>query len=121
MLHSLLAFLGAAIIVAMVPGPSTVMILRQSVRSGRRAGLATILGNETGILLWGLSAAFGLSVLLAVVWALVDMVWYGGIVWLVAKIKRAFERPVVRRRLEQISGVVLVALGIRLAAETRQR
>src|SRR5918999_104270 len=65
MLHSLLAFLGAAIIVAMVPGPSTVMIGRQSVRSGRRAGLATILGNETGILLWGLAAAFGISALLA--------------------------------------------------------
>jgi hypothetical protein len=30
-----------------------------------------------------------------------------------------FERPAVRRRLEQISGVVLVGLGIRLAAESR--
>src|SRR5919198_3067457 len=64
MLQSLLAFAGAAVVVAMVPGPSTVMIMRQAVRSGRRAGFATILGNETGVLLWGLAAAFGLSALL---------------------------------------------------------
>lgn len=62
--HSLIAFVGAAIVVAMVPGPSTVMILRQAARSGRRAGVATILGNETGVLAWGLAAAFGLSAVL---------------------------------------------------------
>jgi threonine/homoserine/homoserine lactone efflux protein len=209
MLQSLIAFVGAAIIVAMVPGPSLVMIMRQAVRSGRRAGFATILGNETGIFLWGLAAAFGLSALLiasevaydmmriigagvliyfgvkalwqvrkgvpaaaegtagtpsgslwrcyrlgvltnlanpkagvfavsflpqfvpdgapvfatlvlfSVIWTLVDLAWYSAVVWLVARIKRVFERPAVRRRLEQISGVVLVALGIRIAAESR--
>jgi threonine/homoserine/homoserine lactone efflux protein len=206
--QSLIAFVGAAVIVAMVPGPSTVMILRQAVRSGRRAGIATIVGNETGVLLWGLAAAFGLSALLlasrvaydglriagaviliyfgvkslwqvrrggphetaddtppsrslghsyrmglmtvfanpkagvfalsflpqfvpdgapvpaalvlfSVLWALIDLIWYVGIVCLVGAAKRIFERPAVRRRLEQASGIVLVGLGIRLAAESR--
>ncbi|MGK5559171.1 LysE family translocator, partial [Actinomadura kijaniata] len=49
----------------MAPGPSTVVIMRESVRSGRRAGLATTLGNEAGVLAWGLAAAVGLSALLA--------------------------------------------------------
>src|ERR671930_2432872 len=62
--HSMLAFLGAAVVVAMIPGPSTVVIMRQAATSGRRAGAATILGNETGVLAWGLAAAFGLSALL---------------------------------------------------------
>src|SRR5882757_5380045 len=64
MLQSLIAFAGAAVIIALVPGPSTVMILRQSVREGRRAGVASVLGNEVGVLAWGLAAAFGLSALL---------------------------------------------------------
>ncbi|MFC5746537.1 LysE family translocator [Actinomadura rugatobispora] len=65
MLESLIAFTGAAVLIAMVPGPSTVVIMRSSVLSGRRAGLAAVLGNETGVLLWGLAAALGLSALLA--------------------------------------------------------
>ena len=32
--------------------------------SGRRAGVVTMLGNEAGVLAWGLAAAFGLSALL---------------------------------------------------------
>jgi threonine/homoserine/homoserine lactone efflux protein len=60
----LLAFAGACVLVAMVPGVSTAIILRQTLRAGRGSGLAATLGNETGILLWGLAAAFGLSALL---------------------------------------------------------
>lgn len=208
MSESLIAFIGAAVLIALAPGPSTVMILRQSV-SSRRAGAVTVLGNETGVLLWGLAAAFGLSALLvasrvaydgmrlvgagvlvyfgvralwqvrrrpgeqvatgsvevggslwrsyrlgvltnlanpkagvfavsflpqfvpdgapvlatlvlfSVLWALIDSVWYLGIVWLVGRVREVIERPSVRRRLEQVSGVVLVGLGIRLATETR--
>lgn len=213
MVECLLAFAGAAVLIAMAPGPSIVVIMRASVRSGRRAGLATVLGNETGVLAWGVAAAVGLSALLAasrlaydglriagavvlvwfgvralwharrgaphdggvdlvegaegdgpsgwrwyrlglvtnfanpkagvfavsflpqfvpdgwpvpvvlvgfsVLWALIDLVWYAVVVWLVGAAKRVLGRPVVRRRLDQVSGVVLVGLGVRLAAETR--
>jgi threonine/homoserine/homoserine lactone efflux protein len=53
----------------------------------------------------------------AVLWALIDLVWYSIIVWTVDAARRVFDRPGVRRRLEQVSGVVLVGLGVRLAAE----
>ncbi|MES9543822.1 MULTISPECIES: LysE family translocator [unclassified Actinomadura] len=222
MLESLLAFAGAAVLIAMAPGPSTVVIMRQSMRS-RRSGLVTVLGNETGVLLWGVAAAVGLSALLAasrlayeglriagavvlvwfgvralwharrggpaaagsdagseaagsqvagpvagevpgsgwrcyrlglvtnfanpkagvfavsflpqfvpegwpvaavlvgfsVLWALIDLVWYTVVVWLVGAARRVLGRPGVRRRLDQVSGVVLVGLGVRLAAEAR--
>jgi threonine/homoserine/homoserine lactone efflux protein len=188
------------------------MILRQSMGSGRRAGAATVLGNETGVLLWGLAAAFGVSalllasrlaydtmrivgagvlvylglrtlwqarrghrtaegrpaaeearqrgslwrcyrlgvltnvanpkagvfavsflpqfvpegapvfamlMLLSLMWVLIDAVWYFGVLWLSDRAKRVFERPSARRGLERVSGVVLVGLGIRLAAESR--
>ncbi|MGW4960866.1 LysE family translocator [Nonomuraea sp. NPDC004186] len=203
----LLAFVGACVLVAMAPGVSTAIILRQTLRAGRGSGMAATLGNETGILLWGLAAAFGLSALLvasqlaydvmrvagavvlvvmgaqalwqarkgapatevegqvvpglrgpylaglgtclanpkaavfamsflpqfvapgqnvpvtlatlAVVWVLVDLAWYGLLIWTVAKAKAVLGRPAVRRRLEQISGVVLIGLGVRLAVESR--
>ncbi|MGW4568473.1 LysE family translocator, partial [Streptomyces sp. NPDC004561] len=56
---SVVAFIGAAFLIAMVPGP-----LRRAVVNGRRTGMATVLGNECGVLLWGLAAAFDLSALL---------------------------------------------------------
>ncbi|WP_026411195.1 LysE family translocator [Actinomadura oligospora] len=64
MVNELVAFLGAAFLIAMVPGPSTVVIVQRAAREGRRAGMATVLGNETGVLAWGLAAALGLSALL---------------------------------------------------------
>lgn len=85
MLESVAAFAGAAVLIAMAPGPSTVVIMRESMRS-RRAGLATVLGNEAGVLAWGLAAAVGLSALLAAsrlaydglrVAGAVVLVWFG--------------------------------------------
>ncbi|WP_308198744.1 LysE family translocator [Actinomadura litoris] len=231
-----MAFAGAAVLIAVAPGPSTVVIMRESARSGRRAGMAAVLGNEAGVLAWGLAAAAGLSALLvasrlaydglrvvgagvlvwfgvralwrarrgasapepgggtaldtalgtgpnagagtgadgvaagapdgaprggwrcfrlglvtnaanpkagvfavsflpqfvpegwpvpvalavlSVLWVAIDLAWYTGVVWLVGSARRLVGRPAVRRRLEQVSGVVLVGLGLRLAAETR--
>jgi threonine/homoserine/homoserine lactone efflux protein len=55
--------------------------------------------------------------LLSVIWALMDSVWYLLLAWLAGQVRDVFSRPSVRRRLEQVSGVALVALGVRLAVE----
>lgn len=60
----LLAFLGACTLIAASPGPSTVLIIKESLRS-RRSGFLTVLGNETGVFVWGVVAALGLTALLA--------------------------------------------------------
>ncbi|MDQ0407920.1 LysE family translocator [Streptomyces sp. NBC_01723] len=207
MMTSVVAFVGAAFLVAMVPGPSTVVILRRAVVNGRRTGMATVLGNECGVLLWGLAAAFGLSALLlasqvaydvirivgaavlvwmgaralwqarragqpdqgpaetaavplrraywqglvtnfanpkagvfavsflpqfvphgapvlptllafSVIWAVVDLIWYLPLVWLAGRVGGVLQRHSVRRRMEQVSGALLVGLGVRLATES---
>jgi threonine/homoserine/homoserine lactone efflux protein len=64
MITNLFAFAGAAAILAVVPGPSTAVILRRSLMSGRRSGVAAVIGDDTGALIWGVAAAFGLSALL---------------------------------------------------------
>ncbi|MGP3984807.1 LysE family translocator [Streptomyces sp. KR80] len=207
MLSTLLAFLGACLLIAASPGPSTVLIIRQSLQS-RRAGFLTVLGNETGVFIWGVVAAFGLTALLAAsqvaydvmrvvgavvligfgvqairsarrghgagaadgpareaqvpswrayragllmnlanpkcavfamsflpqfvpagapelptmvalaaLWAVFEIGYYGLYVWFVGRMKKLFDRAAVRRRLEQVSGGVLVALGVRMALE----
>jgi threonine/homoserine/homoserine lactone efflux protein len=54
-----------------------------------------------------------------VVWAVVDMVWYGLLIWLVGRARAVADRPAMRRRLEQVSGAVLIGLGLRVAAKSR--
>ncbi|MFF5496901.1 LysE family translocator [Streptomyces aquilus] len=207
---TLIAFLGACTLVAASPGPSTVLIIKQSLHS-RRSGFLTVLGNETGVFVWGLVAAFGLTALLtasevaydvmrvvgavvlvafgvqalrqarrgraegaeetadgwtgggkngwaayrgglllnlanpkaavfamsflpqfvpagaphlptmaglAALWAVYEVGYYGLYVWFVGRMRAVLSRAGVRRRLEQISGGVLLLLGVRLALES---
>jgi threonine/homoserine/homoserine lactone efflux protein len=208
MLSTLLAFLGACTLIAASPGPSTVLIIKQSLHS-RRSGFLTVLGNETGVFVWGVAAAFGLTALLtasqvaydvmrivgagvlvyfgvhalrqarrmrrtgeaaevwqdversgwsayraglllnlanpkaavfalsflpqfvpegaphlpamvglAAVWAVFEIGYYGLYVWFVGRMKTFLSRAGVRRRLEQVSGGVLLLLGARMALES---
>ncbi|WP_454790599.1 LysE family translocator [Mycolicibacterium lutetiense] len=88
------AFLVAAVILAALPGPATVLFLHRSVRDGRTAGLAAVVGNEIGICGWTLAGGGGLSMLLTanrmlslalhVVGAAV-LVWLGISAWRSAK------------------------------------
>ncbi|TDD33155.1 LysE family translocator [Actinomadura sp. KC06] len=210
MLDGLAAFAAASLLVSMAPGPTTVVIMRQSVRFGRPAGTAAVLGNETGWLLWSVTAALGLSavllasrlaydvmriagavvlvclgarmlwrarrgtvvrsgddvavqpgpswwrsyrlglmtnlanpkaavfavsflpqfvpagasvpatlLLLALASTLIDLGWYIAIVSLITRAKRFLQRPAIRRRLEYLSGTVLIGLALRLATEAR--
>jgi threonine/homoserine/homoserine lactone efflux protein len=61
----ILGFLGAVVVLVIVPGPNTMLILAQSAAGGRSAGLATVLGVETGTQIHVLAAASGLSAVLA--------------------------------------------------------
>ncbi|MFE9022861.1 LysE family translocator [Streptomyces sp. NPDC007808] len=206
---TLLAFLGACTLVAASPGPSTVLIIKQSLHS-RRSGFLTVLGNETGVFVWGVLAAFGLTALLtasqvaydvmrfvgavvlvgfgvqalrqarrakrdggsddvaregthksgwasyrgglllnlanpkaavfamsflpqfvpegaphlptmvglAALWAVYEVGYYGLYVWFVGRMKNVLSRAGVRRRLEQVSGGVMLLLGVRMALES---
>ncbi|MFE5199646.1 LysE family translocator, partial [Streptomyces sp. NPDC056601] len=53
----------------------------------------------------------------SVIWAVVDLVWYLPLVWLAGRVRSALQRPSIRRRMEQVSGAVLICLGLRLAVE----
>lgn len=64
MISSLLTFAVAGALVVLIPGPDTLVVLRSVVLSGRREAARTSLGVLTGLLVWMLAAALGLTALL---------------------------------------------------------
>jgi threonine/homoserine/homoserine lactone efflux protein len=64
-INQLLVVFTAYVIAAGSPGPSTLRIMGVAMNHGRRAGLALAAGVISGSLVWGLSAATGVSALLA--------------------------------------------------------
>ena len=62
---ALLTFLAAATLIIVAPGPDSLLVTRNVFRRGRRGGFVTAAGTVTGLALWSVAAALGLSALLA--------------------------------------------------------
>jgi threonine/homoserine/homoserine lactone efflux protein len=77
-------FVGAAMLLLVVPGPSVLYIVTQSISHGRRAGVASVAGITTGTLVHIVAATVGLSALLASSALAFDVVKYLGAAYLIA-------------------------------------
>src|SRR5215469_7438982 len=66
MITALPAFALASTLLILAPGPDSLLVLRNTIRHGRRAGWVTAGGTLSGLLAWAAAAAFGLSALLRV-------------------------------------------------------
>ncbi|MER6169890.1 LysE family translocator [Streptosporangium sp. NPDC001681] len=62
---------------------------------------------------------FATTALLAVLQVVIEIVLYLALAAVVGRAGAWFRRPVIRRRLDAVSGTVLVALGLRVAVEGR--
>jgi threonine/homoserine/homoserine lactone efflux protein len=76
-------FVGAALLLLVVPGPSVLYVVTQSVSHGRRAGIASVAGITTGTLVHIAAATVGLSALLASSALAFDVVKYLGAAYLI--------------------------------------
>jgi threonine/homoserine/homoserine lactone efflux protein len=82
-IHDLPAFLVASFLLWITPGPDTMFILARSIASGPRAGVLSVLGISTGILVHTCFAAFGLSALLATSALAFGLVKFAGALYLI--------------------------------------
>ena len=64
MLLSVATFTLAAILIVLLPGPDTMVVLRNLVRGGRPTAFRTVLGVLSGLTVWVVTAALGLSAVL---------------------------------------------------------
>jgi threonine/homoserine/homoserine lactone efflux protein len=95
-------FVPAALLLLVVPGPAVLYIVTQSVSRGRRAGLVSMLGVQTGGLVHVAAAAVGLSALLASSAVAFSVVKYAGAAYLVfLGIRRLLERDEARVELRE--------------------
>src|SRR5262249_26449874 len=60
-------------------------------------------------------------IVLATIQVILDTAWCAGLVLLAGRARASLSRVAVRRRIERTLGMLLIALGVELAADTRQR
>lgn len=202
-----LSFVLTSFLMVLTPGPSSAMMIDQSLHHGRGAGMAAVIGNITGSVMWMTASVLGLTalirtsetaflvlkiagavylcwmgvraliksrslrteqvatpeiqngpangvlaaayrggllanvtnpkvgmvylvlfpqfmpvggndllnaVVLAVVQLMITVGWYSTVVFAVDLIRRGLSKPVVKMRIAQVSGLVFVALGVKM-------
>ena len=60
-LHVIPAFAFTVLVIVAVPGQGVAMVLRQSILSGKQAAFYSVMGNSTGLVIWGILSSVGLS------------------------------------------------------------
>jgi RhtB (resistance to homoserine/threonine) family protein len=89
------AFVAVAAIVIIAPGPDTVIVTKNALLHGRRAGLASAVGVNLGLSTWTVAAAFGLAALVresAVAFTVIKLLGAAYLVWLGLSALRAARR-----------------------------
>ena len=120
---SLGAFLIAAVVLAITPGPSITYVVARTVAAGRAEGLASCIGTGIGGLMHVLAAALGLSqlVLLGSVCVVLNTLADVAAVFAAQKLLSSGPARAARARLlTRASGVTMMGLGAFLALAQRE-
>src|SRR5688500_12014431 len=80
---TLLAYLAAAAVLVLIPGPGTAWIVAQAAAGGTSRGVRAALGLETATLIHALAAGLGLSAVLATSALAFELLKYAGAAYLV--------------------------------------
>jgi threonine/homoserine/homoserine lactone efflux protein len=92
---ALLGFALASTLVILAPGPDSMLVMRNTMRGGRRSGWVTACGTLSGLTVWAVAAALGVSALLQVSHVAYDVLRFCGaayLIWLGATSLGAFRR-----------------------------
>jgi threonine/homoserine/homoserine lactone efflux protein len=82
-LPNLVAFLAAAIVLVIMPGPTVLFVIGRSLALGRRGGLLSVLGNAIGLVPIVVAVAFGLGALITSSVIVFDVIKYAGAAYIV--------------------------------------
>jgi RhtB (resistance to homoserine/threonine) family protein len=80
---ALLGFAAASTLLILAPGPDSMLVMRNTMRRGRRAGLITACGTMSGLAIWAVAAALGLSALVRVSHVGYDVLRFAGAAYLI--------------------------------------
>jgi|TARA_B110000503_G_scaffold142247_1_gene238422 threonine/homoserine/homoserine lactone efflux protein len=77
------AFIATAYLLALVPGQTVAMILRQAIMGGPSTAYKTLLGTSSALIVWGSASAVGLSQIFAHSQTAYDLLKYTGVAYLI--------------------------------------
>ncbi len=115
MLESILAFIGATILLALSPGPDNIYVLTQGITNGAKAGLATTAGLITGCIVHTTLIAFGVSALIVAspkVYLAIKVVGAVYLLYLAYKVYRADSAINLSNEAERKSNTALFKQGV---------
>ncbi|WP_342043753.1 homoserine/threonine efflux transporter [Bacillus sp. OTU2372] len=82
-MESLLTYISIAAMMVVIPGADTMLLVKNTLRYGPKAGRYTVLGMATGLSFWTLIAILGLSVVIAKSVILFSTIKYLGAAYLI--------------------------------------
>ena len=82
LLKVLPAFIATAFLLAMVPGQTVAMMLRQAIVGGPKVAFTTLLGTSSALVVWGAASAVGLSQIFAHSHTAYNALKYAGVAFL---------------------------------------
>ncbi len=99
----LLSFLGAAILLTVMPGPDNIFVLTESITKGHRNGVAVSLGLCCGIFIHTMAAATGVSIIIQKSAMAFSILKYVGAAYLFYLAWQAYKEktPIVDLKLKQ--------------------
>lgn len=89
-LHSILYFLGAAVLLTLMPGPDNLFVLGQSIAKGKYAGIFTSFGLCTGLVVHITAASAGISAIVYQSAVIFSVVKYAGAAYLLYLAYKSF-------------------------------
>ena len=114
-LNDWLLFAGAALLMALTPGPNMVYLISRSICQGKRAGVISLFGVVAGFLVHMFTAAVGLTALFMAVPMAYEILKWAGAVYLLylawQAVKPGARSPFEARDLPQDSPRKLFAMG----------
>lgn len=81
--QALLGFASIAFLITIIPATDTALVLRSLVAGGHRSAYACVFGITAGLLIWGVTAATGLAVLMDAAPLVFDLITVAGGLYLI--------------------------------------
>jgi threonine/homoserine/homoserine lactone efflux protein len=112
MLAAVLTFTFAATLIVLLPGPDTLVVVRNLIRGGRRTAVLTVAGVLSGLSVWVTAAALGLSALLRASHDGYLALRIAGAIYLAWLGVQSLRAKAVATRVEPATGLVELATGV---------
>lgn len=82
-MHEILMFTAVALMIVMVPGVDSLLVLKNTMVHGKKAGYFTMMGIIFALCIWTVLAVFGLATIVSKSMLLFNIIKYGGAAYLV--------------------------------------